>query len=70
LSNFDIKTYAFCGGKDTLVVPRDCYHLLSVLKNVEKSYFVSSYNHLDFIWAVNSKQKVYNKILQVLNDVN
>ena len=66
LSTFNIETYAFCGGKDFLVVPQDCHHLLSVIQNVKKRYFIPSYNHLDFVWAVNAKPMIYDNVIQAL----
>ena len=66
LSSFNIKTYAFCGGNDTLVVNEDCDHFLSLLPNLQRSYLIPSYNHLDFIWAIDVKSMVYDEVLRVL----
>ena len=66
LSKFDIETYAFCGGKDALVVSEDCDHLLTILPNIQKAYFIPSYSHLDFIWAITAKQKVYDDVIKAL----
>ena len=68
LSLFNIKSNVFCGGKDTLVVLKDCQHLLSILPNVNKAVIIPTYNHFDFIWAINANRWVYNNIKKILKN--
>ncbi|OWF52686.1 gastric triacylglycerol lipase-like [Mizuhopecten yessoensis] len=52
--------------KDWLAVPQDVKILQSKLPNVRGSYEIKDWNHLDFIWGVNSYNVLYKDIIQLL----
>uniref|UniRef100_H2XR44 Lipase n=1 Tax=Ciona intestinalis TaxID=7719 RepID=H2XR44_CIOIN len=65
-SDFTVPTYAFCGYSDTLVVLQDCKKLMTLLPNVREATFIPHYTHLDFIFAMNSPQVLYSRVLKIL----
>jgi len=67
--DFDIPSYIFCGGKDTLVVPTDCKTLVNTVNSVKNFTMVSTYTHLDFLYAINSPYILYNNIIDILQSV-
>ncbi|XP_036062505.1 gastric triacylglycerol lipase isoform X2 [Onychomys torridus] len=54
------------GGHDILADPRDVGMLLPKLPNLIYHKEVLPYNHLDFIWAMNAPQEVYNEIISIM----
>ncbi|XP_030741797.1 gastric triacylglycerol lipase isoform X2 [Echinops telfairi] len=58
------------GGNDWLADPHDVDLLLPRLSNVIYSKKIAPYNHLNFIWAVNAAQEIYNEIVSVIARVS
>ncbi|XP_003473591.2 gastric triacylglycerol lipase [Cavia porcellus] len=54
------------GGQDMLADPRDVANLLPKLSNLIYHKEILPYNHLDFIWAMNAPQEVYNEIVSLM----
>lgn len=54
------------GGKDLLADPQDVDLLLSKLSNLIHHKEIPNYNHLDFIWAMDAPQEVYNEIISLM----
>ncbi|XP_041517636.1 gastric triacylglycerol lipase isoform X1 [Microtus oregoni] len=54
------------GGHDILADPKDVDMLLPKLQNLLYHKEVLPYNHLDFIWAMNAPQEVYDEILSLM----
>ncbi|KAM9197567.1 gastric triacylglycerol lipase isoform 1-T1 [Dugong dugon] len=54
------------GGKDFLADPQDVDMLLPQLPNLIYHKMIPPYNHLDFIWAMNAPQEVYNEIVSMM----
>ncbi|XP_075390032.1 gastric triacylglycerol lipase-like isoform X2 [Tenrec ecaudatus] len=54
------------GGNDWLADPHDVDLLLPKLSNVIYSKKIAPYNHLDFIWAMNAPQEIYNEIVSMI----
>lgn len=54
--------------KDTLAFPRDILHLSHDLPNVIEMKRVEdpTFNHIDFVWAKDAKELVYNHIIDLL----
>ncbi|XP_030024911.1 lipase 3-like [Manduca sexta] len=68
LERVKAPVFIFYGDNDWLVDPKDAWKTRSQLQNVIEFYKVpySKFNHLDYLWAINPKTLVYNKILKVL----
>ena len=53
-------------GQDLLADPQDVDLLLSKLSNLIHHKEIPNYNHLDFIWAMDAPQEVYNEIISLM----
>ncbi|XP_057376936.1 gastric triacylglycerol lipase-like [Daphnia carinata] len=65
---YDLKTitvpvYVYSGGADRLVTPQDVDWLLTQLGNIKRSVRIQNYNHGDFLWGTDVKEKLYNSVL-------
>ncbi|PNJ72076.1 LIPF isoform 1 [Pongo abelii] len=56
------------GGKDLLADPQDVGLLLPKLPNLIYHKEIPFYNHLDFIWAMDAPQEVYNDIVSMISE--
>ncbi|XP_017365604.1 gastric triacylglycerol lipase isoform X3 [Cebus imitator] len=56
------------GGNDLLADPQDVGILLPKLPNLIYHKEIPFYNHLDFIWAMDAPQEVYNEIVSMMSD--
>lgn len=52
---------------DWLADPEDLQYLRKNLPNIVDDYEVQDWNHLDFIWAINAKPVLYNRMIQLMN---
>ncbi|KAF2365993.1 AB-hydrolase lipase domain [Trinorchestia longiramus] len=68
LSNVITPTALFWGSNDWLAAPEDVARLAPELPNLILDYRVpfDKFNHLDFVWAVNASDLVYDAVLEVL----
>ncbi|XP_074647416.1 gastric triacylglycerol lipase-like [Tubulanus polymorphus] len=62
-ADMNVPAGLFWGGRDLLADPGDVNVLLPQLKKVIANVPVPSFEHLDFIWAVNATGFVYMKII-------
>lgn len=63
----EVETILFWSNHDALADPIDVQMLLPRLKHV-RSFRIDDYSHLDFVWALDAKDKVYSKILQLMKN--
>ena len=65
-SELDVPTALFAGVHDWLADPRDVEQLVP---KIEKVIFnmttIDTYEHLDFIWGLNARFKVYDPIIEL-----
>ena len=68
LGNFYVPTVLYTGGQDYLADPKDVQTLISSLpEGILKKYVnLPGYAHLDFTWAPNARQDVYESLLDYL----
>ena len=59
-----VPTILCSGGQDWLADPRDVSWLKSRIQNLIYHDIVDSYDHLDFIWASNAVNMIYEKIIK------
>ena len=57
-----VPTRIWYGKHDYLVGPEDSKHLIDIL-NLQDQSFELDYNHLDFLWAENVREQLYDFIL-------
>ncbi len=52
---------------DWLADPEDVQYLRENIQNIVFDKFVPNWNHLDFVWATDAAQVVYQDILKLLS---
>ena len=68
LSDFDLmkKTLRYEASKDWLSDPNDISYLRENLPNIVDDYEVDLWNHVDFIWAINARELLYERIVKLM----
>ncbi|XP_059352014.1 lipase lipl-1-like [Daphnia carinata] len=66
LRNVTVPVYVFSGGADGVVTPLDVDWLLTQLGNLVGSTRLSDYNHLDFLFGIDVKERLYDKVIALL----
>ena len=60
----NIPIIVFWGGNDVLTTPTDTRQLLNRLQDqVIAQYYLADYGHVDFVWAVDARERIYSKII-------
>ncbi|XP_069913745.1 gastric triacylglycerol lipase [Oryctolagus cuniculus] len=62
----NVPIAVWSGGNDWLADPQDVDLLLPKLSNLIYHKEILPYNHLDFIWAMNAPQEVYNEMISMM----
>lgn len=62
----NVPIAVWSAGQDLLADPQDVDLLLSKLSNLIHYKEIPNYNHLDFIWAMDAPQEVYNEIISLM----
>jgi pimeloyl-ACP methyl ester carboxylesterase len=52
--------------EDWLADPVDVQYLRSNLRNIVDDYDIKNWDHLDFIWATDTKPALYDRILNLI----
>ena len=60
-----MPTAIFYGGDDWLADPTDVGYIFDQLQSKTLVYrkYIDSYNHMDFIWALDANQLVYSDLM-------
>ncbi|KAK4026337.1 hypothetical protein OUZ56_015343 [Daphnia magna] len=58
--------YVFSGGNDRIVTPLDVDWLLTQLGNLKASTRIGNYNHFDFLWGTDVKDRLYDQVIALL----
>ncbi|XP_054975436.1 gastric triacylglycerol lipase isoform X2 [Sorex araneus] len=66
LTSMQVPIALWSGSRDWLADPKDVDRLLTTLPNIIYHKQISPFNHLDFIWAINAPQEVYNHMVSML----
>nr|CAH0099752.1 unnamed protein product [Daphnia galeata] len=66
LTKITAPIYVFSGSVDKIVTPQDVDWLLTKLTNLKGSTRFQEYNHLDFIWGTDVKERLYDKIFTLI----
>lgn len=61
-----VPTAVWNGGNDLLADPGDVDILLTQLPNLIYHKKIPSYNHLDFIWAMDAPQEIYYEVISMM----
>ncbi|XP_004440076.1 PREDICTED: gastric triacylglycerol lipase-like [Ceratotherium simum simum] len=68
LTDMTVPIAVWSGGNDWLADPQDVDLLLPKLPNLIYHRKIPPYNHLDFIWAMDAPQEVYNEIISMMKE--
>ncbi|XP_062142657.1 lipase 1 [Drosophila sulfurigaster albostrigata] len=68
LSLVTVPTFVYYSTNDLLCHPSDVESMCDDLGNVTGKYLVpmKDFNHMDFLWAIDVRKQLYNRMLQVL----
>ena len=66
LKNVKVPVVLISGSKDTLADPKDVAWLKTQLPHVLKFKQIQGYNHLDFIWGMSAREKVYKHLIAII----
>ncbi|XP_029101462.1 gastric triacylglycerol lipase [Monodon monoceros] len=66
LTAMDVPIAVWSGDNDLLADPQDVGLLLPKLSNLIYHKEIPTYNHLDFIWAMDAPREVYNEIISMM----
>lgn len=67
LENIKTPVFIYAGLMDIVVAEGDLDYLTGILPNVKKYKKIFNYNHCDFALAKNSREIVFNEILEAMN---
>lgn len=67
LKNVTVPVALFWSEQDSLASAKDTQWMISELPNVVLSRRVDTYKHLDFVWATDANQLIYNDLAQILD---
>lgn len=56
----------YSSSNDYLSVQDDVVFIRKTLPNIVDDYIVEGWNHIDFLWAVDTKQMLYNRMLRLM----
>lgn len=70
LSKVTVPVAIYSGGNDWLADPTDVSWLIKRLPHVIKDVSLKKYNHLDFIWGLNARTKVYKDMIHLMRKYN
>lgn len=56
----------YSSSNDWLADPEDVKFIRANLPNIVDDYEVDSWNHLDFIWAVDTREYLYDRMLKLM----
>uniref|UniRef100_A0A673TXU6 Lipase n=1 Tax=Suricata suricatta TaxID=37032 RepID=A0A673TXU6_SURSU len=70
LTDMYVPIAVWNGGHDLLADPQDVDLLLPKLPNLIYHKKIPPYNHLDFIWAMDAPQVIYNEIVSMMGEDN
>ena len=66
LSKVNVPTALYWAQNDWLADPKDVQYLRENLPNIVDDLDIQIFNHLDFIWAINAKHLLYDRIIKLM----
>ena len=61
-----MPTALFWGDRDTLATPKDIRRLIPKIQNLVYNKRIKTYGHLDFIWAIDAKEYLYDDMIRLM----
>ena len=66
VKNIKIPVALYYGQDDWLADPTDVEYLKNNLPNIKDDFIIEKWDHLDFVWAQNASQVLYNRMIQLM----
>ena len=66
LTQVRVPTALYSGANDWLADPTDVDVLRKHLPNLVEDYIVDSYNHMDLVWGINTRELLYDRMLNLI----
>ncbi|RMZ96707.1 lysosomal acid lipase cholesteryl ester hydrolase-like [Brachionus plicatilis] len=66
ISKVRVPTALYWAKNDWLADPVDLEYIRKNLPNIVDDYEIMDWDHLDFVWAVNAKEHLYNRIIDLI----
>ena len=66
LKKMTLPTALYYGDLDRLANPTDVKYIRKTIPNIVDYYCIKDWQHVDFVWALNAKEKIYNRMLNLL----
>lgn len=70
IRNVKTPVALYWGKQDWLADPTDVEYLRKTLPNLVDDYGIDDWSHLDFVWAENATQILYNRMIQLMFKIN
>lgn len=67
LKKMTIPTAIYYGELDRLADPTDVEYIRNNLPHIVDDYCIKGWQHVDFVWALNAKQILYDRMIQLMN---
>ncbi|ELK00939.1 Lipase member N [Pteropus alecto] len=67
LTAMTVPTAMWVGGNDVLVTIQDVARILPQIRNLHYFKLLPDWNHFDFIWGLDAAERVYSKIIDLMN---
>ena len=68
LKNVKVPVALYWALNDWLADPTDVKFLQTNLPNIIDDFSISDWNHLDFVWGIDTKVALYERIIQLFNN--
>ena len=61
-------TAFFYGGNDSLSDKTDVRDLVPEITNLKYEEYIQEFNHIDFVFGIDSPKVLYNRILEIMDE--
>lgn len=66
ITNVRVPTALYWAKKDWLADPKDVEYIRERLPNIIEDFECENYNHLDFVWAQNANEELYDRMINLM----
>ena len=67
ITKVKVPTALYWAENDFLADPTDIQFLQKSLPNIVDDFNIKLYNHLDFVWAYNTKEQFYDRMVALMS---
>ena len=66
ITQVKVPVALYWGQNDWLADPTDVEYIRKNLPNIVDDLSIDSYDHIDFVWATNTKDVLYERVMQLM----